>query len=128
MIRKRRIYLFPLAQWTPCRIDVTESGYKEDAHERGLTKYGILPSLCYPDEEQEVEGPPGALTFSAQSCSRPPSVWTSVSKRKSVPLNEYRAKSYSKKYIKALITGNILQVRKLGKKEKTMAIIMETLP
>lgn len=33
-------------------------------------------------------------------------------------MNEYRAKSYSKKYIKALITGNILQVRKLGKKEK----------
>lgn len=118
MIRKKEDISISFSTMDAPLHDVTESGHKEDAHERGLTKYGTLPSLCYPDEEQEVEGPPGVLMFSAQSCSKPPSVWTSVSKRKSVPLNEYRAKSYSKKYIKALITGNILQVRKLGKKEK----------
>lgn len=90
---------------------------EESIHEISEAGYDTLPLYCT-DREKGVKISPSAVIFSGQSYSRPPSVWTSISRRESVPLNEHRAKSYSKKYIKALITGNILQVRKLGQKEK----------
>ncbi|EET01186.1 Serine/threonine protein kinase [Giardia duodenalis] len=89
-----------------------------DLYEKNTVEYDTLPLLYFTGEEEVVEAPSAAVVFSAQSYSRPPSVWTSVSRRESMPLNEHRAKRYSKKYIRALLTGNILQVRKLGEKEK----------